>query len=831
MTSQVLLVFAAWLAIGSVSAAQGAGGLGGVVRDGQGLPVPGVTVTIAGPSGQQVATTDAQGAYTFTPLTPGSYQVRFELSGFRPIQLTAVEVTGARATRDVALEVAFIESVTVTAQRREEDLQAVPIAITALTAEAIERSGTFDISRLQFIAPGINVGRAGEDIRPAIRGARTEQVGAVNDPAVGFHVDGVYKGRPSQAVNAFIDVERVEVQRGPQGTLFGRNTFGGNVHVVSKLPTRDFDFGVDVTLGNYFRKRVEGFVNLPVNDKVQFRVATSLERRDGYIENTGPAPDLWDEDLNYVRAIARIAPTNNFELLIRGTHWDQGGNGQGDFGFVSLGTVRDPATGLISLDGVRDPVSPRRGTAGSVLDTPYRLNRDIPFTRDVSEDAGSVEATWRSRYVQVKSLTNYGKFHSFRQNDGDFSSNVHAIEHVNENLESFSQEVQVGSAGQPRVSWMAGAFYLSDDLAYKFFFDRMFLDVPSAIPGTASSPTTIPNPTGVFSNLETVDITSKAVFGQVTAGLTSTLRATLGLRRTSDTKNYSAFNGVTQLFTRRDVERDWSKTTWRAAVDYQVRPANLIYGSVSTGFIAGGFAFAAPNLVFNPQNVTAFEVGSKNDFGARTQLNISAYRNNFQDLLANLFTTDPVTGAVLTYQTNAGAVGSTGVEVELQTVPTDAFRLNVTLAMQQAQYGEFITPNPFPRGTGGYQTLPGNLINLDGSQVALSPTARVTVSASYDLATKAGTFTPLVQSYVSSSYSAWDTVIGRDGVNVQDAYARTDLRMIWALPNRPWRMQAYVENLENKAILLRGLRGGDDFIQGVYGPPRTAGVRVSYQFR
>jgi iron complex outermembrane receptor protein len=806
-------------------------GIAGTVRDAQGLGIPGVVVSVTGGSGLHTAVTDQQGMFRVAPLQPGTYELRYELSGFRTIQRAEVSVSTGITTADVTLELALIESVTVTAQRREEDLQDVPIAITALTSETIERTGTVDVSRLQFIAPGINVGRAGEDIRPAIRGARTEQVGAVNDPAVGFHVDGVYKGRPSQAVNAFIDVERVEVQRGPQGTLFGRNTFGGNVHVVSKVPTLTRDVGMDVTLGNYNRRKVEGFLNVPVNQKLQIRIAANVERRNGYIENTGPAPDLWDENLNYLRVTARIAPTSNFELLLRGTHWDQGGNGQGDFGFISLGTARDPGTGLISLEGVRDPVSPRRGTAGAALDSPFRVNRDIPFTRDVFENVASAEATWRGRYVQAKSLTNYGKFHSFRQNDGDYSSNVHAIEHTNEDLKSFSQEFQVGSFGQSRIGWLAGAFFLNDDLAYRFFFDRMFLDIPNPVAGRPSAPTTTPNPAGVFSNSETMTTTSKAVFGQVSATLVPKLQATVGLRRTTDTKNYSAFNDVTQAFTRRNVERSWSHTTWRGAVDYKATASNLVYGAVSTGFIAGGFAFAAPNLVYNPQRVTAVEVGSKNDVGGRTQINVSVYRNNFEDLLANLFTTDPVTGAVVTYQTNAGAVRSTGVEVELQTVPVDALHLGVTLALQDATYGAFVTPNPFPRGTNGYRSLPGNLIDLDGSQVALSPRARLTFTASYDIRTEVGTFTPLVQSYSSSKYSAWDTVIGRDGVNVQEAYTRTDLRLIWELPNRPWRVQAYVENLENQAILLRALRGGDDFIQAVYGPPRTAGVRLNYRFR
>lgn len=842
MTRSLLTcISAVWLALASTAAAQTETGLAGIARDTQGLAIPGVTVTLSGPSGEKVAVTDAQGAYRIVGLPPGGYTARFELSGFRMLTRAEVNVAAnAVMTLDVTLEITFMESVTVTAQRREEDLQSVPIAITALTAQTIERSGVVDISRLQFIAPGINVGRAGEDMRPAIRGARTEQVGAVNDPAVGFHVDGVYKGRPSMAVNSFIDVERVEVMRGPQGTLFGRNTFGGNVHVISKLPSRILDFGGDVTLGDYSRRKVEGFFNVPVNDVFQFRVAGSLERRDGYIENTGTAPDLWDEDLNYVRAIARITPSPKLEILLRGTHWDQGGNGQGDFGFVSLGTVRDPATGLITLDGVRDPVSPRRGTLGSSLDSPYKLSRDTPFTRDVAEDVGSVEANWRTPRVGLKSLTNYGKFKSFRANDGDYSSNVHATEFTEEFVNSFSQEFQVASAGQRRFGWLAGAFYMQDNLDYRFAFNRVFLDVDTdGNPETASATTKLPNPTGRLSTLEMIGTTSKAVFGQVSAQLVDRLTATVGLRRTEDTKNYTSFDDVKQAFVRRDVERSWSHTTWRGALDYQVSPVNLLYGSVSTGFIAGGFSFAAPGLVYNPQEVIAFEFGSKNQFGARAQVNVSAYSNNFKDLLTNQFTTDPTTGAVLTYQTNAGAIRSRGVEVEVQTRPVDDLRLDATLVLQNAEYGKFITQNPFSppaRGLNGYKLVGttssgAQFIDLDGNQVALSPTARLTLSAGYDIKTGAGTFTPQVQSYLSSSYSAWDIRIGRDGVNVQDAYTRTDLRLMWSLPQAQWRMQAYVENLENDAILLRALRGGDNFIQGVYAAPRTAGVRVSYHFR
>ena len=852
MFRKVLVIATVCLALASLAAAQGVGGLSGSVRDAQGMIIPGVTVSVTGSAGIKVFTTDGQGLYRAASLAPGTYQVRFELSGFRAVVKDDVKIAaGQTVTLDAVLEIALVESVTVTAQKREEDLQTVPVAITALTATAIERANIVDVTNLQFNAPGINISRAGEDIRPAIRGARTEQVGATNDPAVGFHVDGLYKGRPSQATNVFVDLDRVEVMRGPQGTLFGRNTFGGNVHVISKVPTNAFDLGAEVTLGNYNDRKILGFLNLPANDKVQFRLAYDVERRDGYITNHGPSGNLWDEDMNYVRGILRIAPTNTFEMLFRATYWKQGGNGQGDFGYYNLGTVRNPSNNLFSLDGVRDPISPRRGTAGGVRDvSPYEITRDAAYRRDNDESVGSAEITWHGRYMNIKSLTGFGRFHAYRANDGDYSSNVHAFEDTEEKQKSMSEEVTVASAKTKRVTWVAGVFYLQDNFDYWFRFNRMFKDLANPIPEQASFPTDIPNPTGISSGRETLKVTSTAVFGQATLELVKNLRATAGVRYTKDGKTYSYFDEVAGKYGtssngvyEKDVLREWSSTTWRAGLDYQFSPTHMLYGGVSTGFIAGGFAFSAPTAVYNPQHVTAYEVGSKNQFGQRMQLNISAYHNAYRDLLANQFTTDPITGAVFTYQINAGAIDSTGVEIEAVMVPVKNLRVGTTLALQEAKYGTFLIANPFPlyypdgsiRGNNGY-TVHGiangqMILDLDGHQVQQSPTTRFTVNLAYDINTSIGTFTPIVQSYMSSSYTAWDLKIGRDGVNVQPAYTRTDLRLDWANKKSPVRVQVFVANVEGDAILLRALRGGDNFIQGVYAAPRTAGVRINYRFR
>ncbi len=810
--------------------------LSGVATDAQQQVLPGVTVTLVGAKGSQVAVTDAVGTYSFATVEPGVYTIRFELSGFRPTERPETIVAGGQpSTVNETMEIQLIETVTVTAQRREESLQEVPISITALTPEVLDKSGITDISRLQFQTPGLHLGRAGEDARPAMRGARTENIGPVNDAVIGFYVDGVYKTRFRQAFNAFVDVERVEVQRGPQGTLFGRNTFGGNINVITNSPGNTLDYGGNAVLGNYARRKFEGFVNVPISERAQFRVAAASERRDGYVKNEGAGGDFWDEDIDYVRGSLRFTPANNLDILARFTHWNQDGNGAGDFGYASLGTLRDPQTGLISLEGVLDPVSTRRGTLGSTRDTPYNVNRDIPLTRDNRENVATVDATWQARLVQLKSVTSYTKFDSFIQNDGEYSSNVHATEFFNEDLKSFTQEFQVASRSTSALTWVAGFFHLQDDFGGRFFFNRFFLDIPGP-PDTATATTTTPNPAGVSSNLETLETTSNAVFGQATYALTPKLRATGGLRYTKDEKTYSNLNEVTGQFSTgfggisvSGLNNSWTKTTWKGGVDYQATTDHMVFGSVSTGFVAGGFAFAAPTLVYDPQQVTAYEFGSKNQLGGRTQLNASVYFADYTDLLASAFTTDPTTGAVFTYQTNAGEVTSKGVEVELQTVPLDGLNVGATMALQDSTYGDFIFPNPFPRG--GSRVLPGtNLLNLNGTQVQQNPTSRFSVNAGYDINLgTAGTLTPYYQGYYSSKYSANDVVYGRDAVSVQPSYYKTDLRLYWAPRTGSFTVQAFVENLENEAVLTRTTRGGDNFLQAGYAAPRVAGIKVQYR--
>jgi iron complex outermembrane receptor protein len=821
-----------WFALMGTSVLAQSGSISGVVSDVQGLALAGVTVVLEGPDGQRAALTGEDGLYQILNLQAGTYRLRFERSGFRSAISEGV-VSAASVTRvDMTLDVVFVDALTVSAQRRDESLQDVPIAVTALPDGALHDNGVSDASRLQILTAGLNFGRAGEDARPALRGARTENISAVNDPVVGFNVDGVPKSRFAQALHPFVDLDRIEVQRGPQGTLFGRNTFGGNINLVTKAPGRTLDFGLTGTFGAYARRRFEGFVNAPLGERAEFRVAGLTERRDGYVENTGAAPDIWDENLDYLRATVRVRPAASVELIGRFAHWDQAGNGQGDFGLVALGTLRDPATGRISLSGVLDPVSPRRGAAGAPADTPYVLSRDIPLTRDNAENAGTLEATWHGRRLRVKSTTSSTGFSSLRQNDGDFSGNVHATEYLDEHVKSLTQEVQVTSEGVQRLQWVAGVFYLRDELRYRFLFDRLTVDVDTdGDPETPSATTSTPSPGVDVTNLETLETTSRAIFAQATVDLTPTLRATGGARWTRDEKTYSFLNELTGRYNLgyqgasvEHLNNAWTRATWKGGLDFRPSPDHMIYGSVSTGFVAGGFAVLAPTLAYEPQTVTAFELGSKHQLGSRARLNATVYYADYQDLLANAYGT--LTGVFFVYQTNAGAVTSKGIELEVEAEPTAGLKIQAHAALQDSTYGDFILPNPFPRG--GDPALPGNLVDLSGTQVQQQPKARFSAGLGYDIGLRRwGTLSPYVHLYYSSAFGVNDIVLGRDRVSIQDAYTRSDLRLAWTPRDRPFRIQAFVESVENDAVLLRLVRGGDEILQAGYAAPRTWGVTLS----
>ena len=494
---------------------------------------------------------------------------------------TATEAPNAGASADT------VGDIIVTAQRKSENLQDVPLAITAVTGAMLAQKNITDVTRLQDIAPGLSVGRSGSDARPNIRGINTEAIGANSDPRIAFYVDDVYQSRTSQALAAFVDLERVEVQRGPQGTLYGRNSFGGNIALYSAKPTSTFSAGGSLLYGRFDRLRAEAFVNVPLSEDIQARVAGMVEKADGYVKNTSTGSDLGDEDQYYIRSTLRLAPRGSgLEVVLRGSYWKQSGNGISAFGYKSLGTPYDPALvrgpgGTLSVGG-RTLTFPTGFNGGSafgrnsfinsrfrdgIVDVtvngvgvdqglpierdPYKINFDTVTVRDTEQKQFSGTLSYDFGAATFRSITGYADFYSLRSSDNDFSRFPVAIDYNKTDVKTFSQEVQLLSNDRTSAfQWIVGGYYYNDKIREIFFSDNNLgfftTGTGPLFPGGAIGVL----PTGSISATRDdayspVQLKTKsyAAFAQASYKLTEALRLTAGVRYTSDKKNYAA--GVT----------------------------------------------------------------------------------------------------------------------------------------------------------------------------------------------------------------------------------------------------------------------------------------------
>lgn len=480
-----------------------------------------------------------------------------------------------------------VDDIVVTAQRRGENLQDVPLAITAVTGEVLAQKNVTDVTRLQDLAPGLSVGRSGSDARPNIRGINTEAIGANSDPRIAFYVDDVYQSRTSQALAAFVDLERVEVQRGPQGTLYGRNSFGGNIALYSATPKSTFGAGGSILVGNFGRVRGEGFVNLPLGEGLAARVAGMAERMDGYVKNTSTGSDLGDEKQGYIRGSLRYAPTGSgLEVLLRASYWKQGGNGISAFGYKSLGTPFDPSLvrgpgGTLTVGG-RTLTFPAGFNGGSafgqnsfinsrfrdgIVDVtvngvgvdlgvpierdPYKINFDTVTVRDTKQSQFTGSLSYEFGPVTFRSITGYSDFFAVRSSDNDFSPFPVAIDYNKTDVKTLSQELQLLSNNRASpLQWIVGGYYYNDKIREYFFSDNNLAFSTTGAgplyPGGAIGilPTGAISPTrdDAFSPVQ-LRTKSYAAFAQASYELVDGLRVTGGIRYTSDKKRYAA--GVT----------------------------------------------------------------------------------------------------------------------------------------------------------------------------------------------------------------------------------------------------------------------------------------------
>jgi iron complex outermembrane recepter protein len=687
------------------------------------------------------------------------------------------------------------EVVIVTAQRRAEDIQSVPLAVSAFDGRKLQAQNVFRVEDLASKVPSFfisspTVGTTRMNIRGI--GSEPNNVGLGN--SIPNYVDGVAIG-PGRSVDlGFFDLAGVEVLRGPQGTLFGRNAVGGAVLVRTNQPRLDtLEGGFSVTAGNYNAQKLTGYFNAG-SERSAIRIAGNLDARDGYSEQRTRGGDVNEVNSTALRVQALFKLSEALTLTLRADQTKDDVNGNEKF-FVTN------ASGGINNPAIR--------TFASLYDQPTLTDRET------SSLGAELSYVWGD--YKFVSLTNYANFDYANFDDIDYTAANVLVTTAFLNQEQWSQEFRIESPADKRLSWIAGLYYFQEELDARNDASGQFATFGGA-----------PNATTLI-NLLIADrkTTAYAVFGQADFKLTDKLSLIGGLRFTTEESEVNKVQpngrqalGINPLNARVSSEDgEWSGT---AKITFKPTDDVLFYGGYSRGFKASGFNLnpgGVADISADPEFVDAYEAGVRSDLlDRKLRLNATAFLYKYTDLQRSTFVT-PAGGGITTIAFgNAGEVESKGFELEAQVRPTTNLTLGGTYSYVDAVFENYLERQ-------------GNGTIIDRSGNTPSRTPENTWSAYLD-------YDRTIGAYRLGFRFDWQY---RDDTFLQDSNVtslKTDevnignIRFSLEKEGGPWEVAAFVRNITDEAYIL-AMTAATGFVAGVgadLGAPRTYGLQVNFNF-
>jgi iron complex outermembrane receptor protein len=794
------------------------------------------------------------------------------ISNTRIFQLSLLCFLGTGAA-EVLAQAGALEEIVVTARKREESLQDTPISVMAFTSADLEARGAVDFSDLGEFTPNVTfdytsaIAAGNSAAIVMIRGIGAADWTIGTDPGVGIYLDGVYISRTIGSVMDTVDIERIEVLRGPQGTLFGRNTIGGAISVVTKKPTLDKVHGrIELTTGSYDRIDANAYVNVPFGETMAASASFSKRTRDGYVENLFPgAPDLGDNDDTSARVAFRWQPSGSLTFDVTA---DYSVTDEAPAANVLIGTTPDqgfynftnvliggpgclgnpaPAAALTNPNCYNDQwaVGPFQTYSSHVSSTP-ELQSDDAFGLTVKPESGIV--TWGiggtieweiSDNVTVKSITAHRKVEDgFWFRDSSYSGNQgHVLARTSNAFEQSqtSQEFQLlGSALDDRLNFILGTFYLEEEACHK--------DVVELVLNT------------VFDSGGITDNSSTAIYAQGTYDFTDKLALTLGIRYTDEDKEFSARsttgldeanaatggggliagmidcygnvigtpgNGACLLPTE-PVTSNANELEPYVNVAYQFTDDFMAYASYSEGFKGGAFtqrvfppALATPTS--NPEFVKVYEGGFKSTWlDSRLRVNGALFFTDYTDLQINV-SAGTGTGSIGDVTKNAASAEILGFELEFTAVPVPEALIQVGIGYLDAKYTEIDNAgNP----------LGGIVISLDHKLVN-APKWNIVASGSYEYNIGDwGTLTPRVD---MSHTSRIENEAANDPRLSQGGNTLVNLSLTWRDVDDVWSATIAGKNVTDETYLVTGV-SGSGIVEGVYGLPATWSLSIRRNF-
>jgi iron complex outermembrane recepter protein len=783
-----------------------------------------------------------------------------------PIQLAVLALfAGAAQAQTAEAPDAPLPDIVITATKRATSLQDTPVAVTSINAAALESAHVQTVEDMVHLVPSFQATSEGDHgvITMTLRGigndsAKTEYA----DPEVAMFVDGIYSPRAEGAATLLFDMDSIEVLRGPQGTLWGRNSTVGAVNMQTAKPVLgETEASVEGGLGNYHRTGMRGAFNVPLSDTLAMRIAFVHEAHDGYVDyQQAPHPSLADQQAAAAPAIAAYNAGNpgypiafqalNPNLFVQGgpkynaqdqsaarvsllwkpTHalsWNISYEYFSDRGTPDMNLMQDPRPGesfWSALISVAPYLHRDVNTVRSRIDYAISDDMNLAYIAGYSRFSGSSDFDQAGGASVPTSFTTGATYQEDRTNSSNYMNTSH--------------ELQLQSTGSRTVDWILGLYYAAEDNSIRF-------DIP-IFNGTQQG--TVGWQGSFIQPKETVD--SMAGFGQATWNLGNNLHLTGGLRYTSDDrKNVGGTNngwvggaGVAQVpvdiglnplaagsgfstYQHNDGHYTGDKATWLARVNYDVTHDFLAYASLSTGYKSGGLQDGG--LHYGPETLTNSEIGTKGTYlGGTVRLNNAAYYEDFKDFQFSAPVTNP-DGSHSLATSNAEGAKVYGLESELAAKLTRDDKLQLTLAFTHSSLGHLIA------GSNDYSlpvcAVPGisHCMDVTGHTLPHTPTfaAQLLYEHAFHLQNGAS-LAPRVSLHFETS--SWLSVFNDGSGDQQASYTRTDLGLRYTAA-KAWFIDGYVQNVENGKIKTNA-QNSFGVWQSQYLAPLTFGANAGIQF-
>jgi iron complex outermembrane receptor protein len=743
-----------------------------------------------------------------------------------------------------------LAEIVVTASRREETLQKSSLAIQVLSADELKTGGVTDAKDLSLLVPGMQIGKAGPDTQIYIRGVGDFGGNALANPAVATSVDGVYIARPAAVAGQFYDLARIEVLKGPQGTLYGRNATGGAINIITTRPSLENVGGyVDIEGGNYGEINTDGAINLPVNDSLALRAAFQVVKHNGYLSDKTD-----DERQASGRIEALWQPRDTVSLLLQADYSHFGGNGAG-FAVrapaIAAGTtpwlgttdaranmaLLALAAGLCTPNDQLPPTllgaAPPKGLGPPPQCAPGVTSLASPLTQASFQDnsiwGAHAELNVDFDFAKLTLIPAYRSTHLNYFTFPTFGNSSNP-----ETSKETTFEARLGHSGE-LFKWVAGAFYLNEGQA-------THNDVVAGLLQNQHSD-------------ESLRTTSVAAFSEAVMSVNQSLRLIGGLRYTRDAK--SLYGGqlfdlfpslacadptvascLSEAFRR---SQNFTKTTWKLGSEYDLTSKSMLYFTASTGFKAGGLNDSAGATIYKPESLLAFEFGSRNRFlNDHLQVNLETFYWKYRDQQIPHVTTDILGNIAFNFE-NAARARQYGFDLDVITKPSSADVIHAAVEYLNSRYLQFsyLVPNipglaPVPGVTTNCSVTPANanaVVDCSGFQLLVAPEWAGSLSWDHTIDLRGGAH--LIAhgdaQFASARWLALDFLAPQERA---PAYVVETATLTYQSVKGKWSIGGYVRNLTNRAVYTNGTQ--DPFVPGFVGAtiaePRTYGIRLGITF-